>query len=128
MLLLGIAIGVFGTVSMLNAMQGRTPLSKGVMAVADHHFGSLRRIAASGKCDPAQTEPHLRTLLAVSGDLDAAFLPTGGDDALFARHAAGYRDALTASLVVPPPDCAALAGPMRTIGAGCKTCHQDFRG
>lgn len=128
MLVLGLLIGALGTVMALNAMKQGVPPGKAVMALTGYHSGQLRRMGESGKCEAAAIASHLGQLRALGNDLEAVFLPTGGDDELFGRHAARYREVLDGVLAAPPAQCEALAAAMRQVGGECKACHQDFRG
>lgn len=127
MLLLGMAIGIFGAVTVLGAMQQGTPLPRGMMAVTGYHFGSLREQVDAGRCDAVDIQRRLRGLEALTVDLESAFLPTGGDDARFESLAGDYRRAVQAALAAPPQDCAALGATVKNLGAQCKACHNEFR-
>lgn len=128
MLLLGIVIGALGTVMAINALRQGIAPGKAAMALTAHHSGQLRRMGESGSCDAAAIAMHLRQLRALGNELEGAFLPTGGDDDLFRRHAANYREVLDRTLAAPPLQCEPLTAAMRQVGAECKACHQDFRG
>lgn len=127
MLLLGMAIGIFGTVTVLGAMQQGTPLPRGMMAVTGHHFGSLRKQLEAGRCEAVDIRRRLQGLDALTGDLESAFLPTGGDDARFESLAADYRRAVKTALGAAPGDCTALGATVKDLGAQCKACHNEFR-
>jgi cytochrome c556 len=128
LMVLGLVIGAFGAVTALSALQQGTPLSKGMMAVMGHHFGALREMPTGGKCEGSAIEPHLRMLRALSDDMGHAFLPSGGDDALFQRRIDEFSARADAALASAPADCTALAKVTAEIGDGCKGCHRDFRG
>jgi cytochrome c556 len=128
MLVLGIAIGAFGTVTALSALRQGTAPNKGAMALTGHHFAGLRRMGDGGRCDADAIATHLRQMRAVANDLESTFLPTGADDDLFRRHSGDYRTALDHALASPPAQCDALARAVREVGARCKACHRDFRG
>lgn len=127
MLVLGIIIGIFGAVSVLGAMRQATPLTRGIMAVTKHHFDASRDVVAAPDCRVEVLQSHLRTLHALQGDVVAAFVPTGGDDAAFKRYAGNYGRALDAALALPAANCAALAPAIAKLGDECKMCHRDFR-
>lgn len=127
MLVLGMFIGVFGTVTTLGALRQDTPLTRGIMAVTKYHFGAAREAVAAPECSVETVQAHLGTMRALHGDVAPAFLPTGGDDAAFKRHAGNYGRALDAALALPASDCAALAPAVSKLGDECKACHRDFR-
>jgi cytochrome c556 len=127
MLILGLAIGVFGTVTMLSGLRQQTPYSKAVMAVSGQNFNRLRQMPDSGQCDAERIAASVHTLAALGHDIEPAFLPTGADDALFLRHLKDHRARVDRIAVSPPTQCDALREAVRDIGAGCKGCHQDFK-
>ncbi len=126
MLVLGMAIGALGTVTAIGAMKQETPVTKASMALMGHHFGALREMAKSERCDATQIARHVRGLQALSSEF-AAFVPTGGDDTAFESHAAGFGTAIEGVAAAPPLDCKTLATANQTIGGACKTCHEEFR-
>ena len=127
MLVLGMFIGVFGTVTTLGALRQDTPLTRGIMAVTKHHFGAAREAVDSADCRVEAVQAHLRTMRALQTDLVPAFLPTGGDDTAFKHFSGNYGQALDAALALPASDCAALAPAVSKLGDECKMCHRDFR-
>jgi cytochrome c556 len=128
LMVLGLVIGAFGAVTALSALQRGTPLSKGMMSVMDHHLAALREMPPDGTCRAAEIQPHLRMLRALSDDMDDAFLPSGGDDALFERRIDDFAARADAAIASAPSDCAALSTVTAQIGDSCKGCHRDFRG
>lgn len=127
LLLVGVLVGALGAVTAIGAMRQATPLPKGLMAVTDHQFATLRRQVKANRCAPDSAQARLRTLRALGDDFESAFLPTGRDDARFLRHLAAYVESLDAALAAPPAHCAALAQALRDIGGRCKQCHDDYR-
>lgn len=126
-LLLGLAIGIFGTVTVIGAMDQKIPYSHAVMAVSAQHFGALRKMSEAGKCEHDPIALHLRTLRVLADDLEPAFLPTGGDDALFKQHTADYAKRIDGAIASAPATCAALGNAIGEVGGGCKACHEDFK-
>ena len=126
MLVLGMAIGAFGAVTLVGAMRQATPLRKGIMAVSQQQLRELRKAAAGEHCAVAATAPRLALLRGMGADFEAAFLP-GRDDAAFRRHLGHYLATLDRALATPPVGCVALRQALREVGAGCKRCHDDFR-
>jgi cytochrome c556 len=127
MLLLGLAIGVLGAVTIIGGMKQDVPYARAVMALTSQHFGALRKMEESQQCDAAQSVRHLRSLRALADDLAPAFLPTGGDDAQFQKYGSDYAARLDTALASVPATCTALRTAIINIGAGCKACHQDFK-
>jgi cytochrome c556 len=126
-LLVGLAVGALGAVTVIGAMRHATPLPKGLMAVTGHQFATLRRQVKAKQCPPGSAQARLRTLRALGDDVETAFLPTGRDDERFRRHLADYLGTLDAALASPPAHCAALEPVLREVGARCEQCHDDYR-
>ena len=127
LLLLGIAIGALAAVTAVGAMKKDIPFSKASMTLMRHHFQPLRKMPEAGKCDAATIDRHLRGLQSIAGELPH-FLPTGGDDAAFERHAANFAGTLDEVRTSAPADCPALTSATQKIGGACKACHDEFRG
>ena len=126
-LLLGLAIGIFGTVTVIGAMQQEIPYARVVMTVSANHFGALRKMKESGKCEAAPIALHLRSLRVIADDFEPTFLPTGGDDALFKQHGIDYAKRVDGAIASAPATCEALDTAIGSIGGGCKACHEDFK-
>jgi cytochrome c556 len=125
MLVVGILVGALGAVTVVGAMHKDIPLQKASMTVMRHHFGALRKMGEGGTCDAVAMQRHLRGLQGLSASLPA-FLPTGGDDAAFDRHAAQFTRTADAA-VAAAPGCNALAATTKDLGGACKACHDEFR-
>lgn len=121
MLLLGMAIGALGAVTVVGALRQETPLRKAVMAASSQQLRQLRAEQAAGRC--GATGDRLVTLRTLAGEFEAAFLPNGRDE-LFRRHLGAYEAALERARGVA---CPALATALRDVGRACKACHDDFR-
>jgi len=126
MLAVGILVGALGAVTAVGAMKKDIPLPKASMTMMKHHFGALRGMPDAKQCDAAQARRHLAGLQALGTEFHA-FLPTGGDDAAFEKHAAGFAQAVDDAVAAAPADCTALAAVNQKIGGACKACHDDFR-
>lgn len=125
MLVIGILIGALGAVTVVGAMRKDIPMQKATMTVMRHHYGALRKMGDGGQCDAATLQRHLRALQGLAGAFPA-FLPTGGDDAAFQRHADHFASTADAT-VAAAPGCDALAATTKNLGSACKACHDDFR-
>jgi cytochrome c556 len=125
---LGIAIGAFGTVAVLNALRTGTAFPRGVMAVSSYHMAGMREAVLASPCQPEQVTRHLRALQILADDIEPAFLPDGMQDATFSRYAAKMRQRLdTAIARMPDADCPALTIELGNVNDGCKACHRDYR-
>lgn len=126
MLLIGLFMGVVGTVIAFSAMRQGTPYNDAVMTMLGRQSGALRSMREASRCEAPEIARRLDIMRSVATETDAAFLPVG-DDALFQRHSAALSDALAQALANPPIDCDTLATAMTSIGGICKACHEDFR-
>ena len=124
LLVLGLVIGVVGTVFAMNALHSREPFSHTVMTLMSHHAGALNAAVKAQKCDAAQSQQHLSRLLQTQADIDEAF---PGVDQPFKDEAAKLRERIQAALQAAPADCKALAAAIKPIGEVCQSCHQQYR-
>jgi cytochrome c556 len=126
LILLGLAIGILGTVFTLRALRQRDPFPTAVMSVMAHHMGALGHAVKTQRCDATRSREHLLRLQSTASDIPAAF---AGAEQPFMDAAGKLRNALqdananTASL----GDCAALAAAIKPVGDACESCHQQFR-
>ncbi len=126
MLVIGLFMGVLGTVMTLGALRQGTPFHQGLMSVMAHHHAALRRMGDANECPDDAIQGHLRMLRLAGDDLETAFLPTMNDER-FRHYAAGYRTATEAALARPASGCAAAAAQAASLGDSCSACHRDFR-
>lgn len=125
-ILLGLVIGAFATVSVINALRPATAFPKGVMALMGHHMGKAREAATATTC-PADIAEHIEALAVLARDIKPAFLPIGDHEAAFVRYADDFRAAAEAARGATFADCKAATEALGTIGDGCKACHRDFK-
>lgn len=124
LLLLGLAIGILGTVFAMKALADRNPMPHAVMTVMGHHMGALGQAVKSRQCDAAQANDHLLRLQSTATDIPAAF-PGGEQD--FLDHAGRLRTALQDAVQAHPTDCPTLAKAIKPVGEACDSCHQQYR-
>jgi cytochrome c556 len=126
--LIGLVMGAVLAVMGLRALQARQdPFPDSVMHVMAKHSGLLAKTIDENRCAATDSTPHLRTLRAMTNDLELAF-PGLADDQRFRTHASDFRAKLDAGLATPPTDCASATKINASIKDSCKACHQDFRG
>lgn len=126
--LLGLVVGVIGTVMAMRAIDARKDhFHESVMHVQQWHAGQLKANVGSNRCSATDTLPHLQALRTMANDIEPAF-PDLRDDERFAGHASKLRATLDAALATPPLNCAGVEAAAKSIGEACKACHQDFRG
>lgn len=124
LMLLGLVIGVLGTVFTMKALAERDPLPKAVMDVMGHHMGALGQALKTKQCDAAQINEHLSRLQSAASDIGDAF-PGAEQD--FLDHAGRLRQALQGAVQTHPTDCPALAQVLKPVGDSCESCHQQYR-
>lgn len=124
LILLGLVVGVLGTVFAMKALGERNPMPHAVMTVMGHHMGALGQAVKTKQCDAAQINDHLLRLQSTSTDIAAAF-PSAEQD--FLDHAGRLRTALQGAVQAHPTDCAALAQAIKPVGDACQSCHQQYR-
>lgn len=124
LIVLGLVIGIVGTVFAMNALHDREPYSHILMTTMAHHAGALSAAVKAQKCDAAQVQHHLSRLLETQADINEAF---PGVDQPFKDEATKLHEKTQAALQAAPADCAALAVAMKPIGETCQSCHQQYR-
>jgi hypothetical protein len=128
MILVGIALGAFGTVAVLNALRAGTAFPRGVMAVSGHHMAAMREAVVASPCQPQQMTKHLQALRVLADDIEPAFLPDGMADPTFSRYALDLQTRLDAALArVPAAECKDLSIELGNVNDACKACHRDYR-
>jgi cytochrome c556 len=124
LIVLGLAIGIVGTVFAMNALKQRNPFPHAVMDVMAHHAGALRNAVKGQRCEAAANAEHLQRLLSTSSDIVPAF---PGMDQGFIDEANQLHTQLQAAVQAAPADCAALAAALKPVGETCQSCHQKYR-
>lgn len=124
LLLLGLVVGVLGTVFTMKALADRNPMPHAVMTVMGHHMGALGQAVKARQCDAAQANDHLLRLQSTASDITAAF-PGGEQD--FLDHAGRLRTALQGAVQAHPIDCPTLAQAIKPVDEACDSCHQQYR-
>ncbi|HET6804488.1 MAG TPA: cytochrome c [Frateuria sp.] len=124
LILLGLVIGVLGTVFAMKALGNRNPMPHAVMTVMGHHMGALGQAVKTRQCDAAQINDHLLRLQSTASDIPVAF-PGAEQD--FLDHSNRLRTELQAAVQAHPTDCAALARAVKPVGDACESCHQQYR-
>jgi cytochrome c556 len=124
LILLGLAIGVIGTVNVMNTLAERNPMPKAVMTTMDYHMGQLSHALKAGHCDATSIQHHLERLQSTAPDIvpvfDIAEQP-------FTDAAKQLQTRVQQAVQAAPADCATLAAAIKPIGETCKSCHQKYR-
>lgn len=124
LMVLGLVIGIIGTVFAMNALKQRNPFPGAVMHVMAYHSTELRNAIKAQQCDATQAREHLTRMLSTSGDIVPAF---PGVDQQFVDEAHNLQSKLEAAVQAAPADCKALAAVVAPVGDACKSCHQKYR-
>ncbi|MEO7072172.1 MAG: cytochrome c [Rhodanobacter sp.] len=124
LILLGLAIGVLGTVNVMNTLRARNPMPEAVMTTMDYHMGQLRSAIKAGQCSAPVIAHHLQRVHSTASDIEPVF---GIKEKTFIDDAAQLRDRTQAALAAAPATCAALGAAIKPIGETCKSCHQQYR-
>lgn len=124
LIVLGLAIGIIGTVFGMNAIKQRNPFPHAVMVVMAHHVGDLRNAVKAQRCEATQNREQLGRLLTVSTDITAAF---PGVEQGFTDEALHLQNQIQAAVQAAPADCAALTAALKPVGETCQSCHQKYR-
>jgi hypothetical protein len=122
LLVLGIAIGAAGGISIVNMLRQRDAYPRGLMDVMQHHYATLRDEVRRGHCQ--QSEQHMNVLRGLAAEIGTAVYDDDVPDAPFREFESRLADALSASM---PSDCKALAPPVQKIGDACDACHRQYR-
>lgn len=124
LIVLGLVIGVLGTVFAMKALRQRDPFPQAVMSVMAHHMGALSGSVKAQRCDATQSRDHLLRLQSTAGDIPSAF---AGEEPHFLDAAGKLRSAIQGAVQASPVDCAGLAAAIKPIGDACQSCHEQYR-
>jgi len=125
--LLGLVVGIVGTVMAMRALEARKDhFPDSVMHLFSAHMDMLGANVEANRCAATDTLPQLQALRTIANDIEPAFGDLR-DDTRFAGHASDLRAALDRALASPPIACAGVQAAMKDVGDNCKACHRDFR-
>lgn len=121
LVLVGLGMGVLGTVVALTALTQRASYGDGLMAVLQAELAQLRQQARRGDaCEPGEVERARSRLALLAADIPRAF-PAGGS--AMQQMSAELGSAVAATTA----DCQALSTRLSVIDQSCQTCHTQFR-
>lgn len=124
MILLGLVIGVIGTVNVMNTLAERNPMPTAVMHTMGYHMGELGNALKAKQCEAAKIQHHLERMQSTATDIVPVFHMSEKD---FTDHANELQTKLQQAVAAAPTDCAALAVVLKPVGDSCKSCHQKYR-
>ena len=126
LIVLGLVIGIAGTVMAMNSLNRGPHFPESLMHMQGFHMGGLDKNVKENRCAATDNLPHLQALRALSNDLEPVFLPIDKEQD-FRQKASDMRATLDALLASPPAACAAVHAAQEKIGKTCKACHDEFR-
>lgn len=124
MILLGLVIGVIGTVNVMNSLSERNPMPKAVMHTMGYHMSELKNALKAKQCDAAKVQHHLARMESTASDIVPTF---GIDEKAFTDDAGKLQNQLQQAVQAAPATCDALAAAIKPVGETCKSCHQQYR-
>jgi cytochrome c556 len=124
MILLGLVIGVIGTVNVMSTLSARNPMPKAVMNTMGYHMSALSDALKAKTCDAPAMRHHLERMQSTATDIVPVF---GMNEKTFTDDAGKLQSRINDALQAAPADCAALAKVVKPIGETCKSCHQQYR-
>ena len=126
-MLLGLAIGAFGAVYALNALNNpQKQVQHGVMSLLSWNMGQLKKNAQTAQCTPNDTLKRIQSMKVLAADLENTF-PSLADDAAFVKSATGLRTAIGNVEAAPPLTCEGITQANQSIGEACSDCHSKFK-
>ncbi len=126
LIVLGLVIGIAGTVAAMNARNSGPHLPESLMHMQTFHIRALNKNVEANRCATSDNLPHLQALRSLSNDIEPIFLPIEKEQD-FRLKAADMRASLDALIAAPPADCPATRAAQEKIGKSCKACHDEFR-
>ncbi|MGH8160504.1 MAG: cytochrome c [Rhodanobacter sp.] len=124
LILLGLVIGVIGTVNVMSTLSERNPMPKAVMHTMGYHMGELSHALKTKQCEAVKIQHHLERMQSTTSDIVPVF---GIPEKDFTDDASQLQAHLQQAVQAAPADCAALAVVLKPINDTCKSCHQKYR-
>jgi hypothetical protein len=122
LLLIGLAVGAAGGISVVNTLRQRDAYPRGLMDVMQHHYASLRDDIRRGHCELSGR--HLDVLRNLAAEISDAAYGEDIPDAPFREYNARLNNALN---VPASTECKALAPQLQKVSAACDECHRQYR-
>lgn len=124
LIVLGLAIGIIGTVFSMRALNERNPLPHAVMVTMGFHRHQLQQAIKGQRCEAAANLAQLQHMQMTAGDISAAFPDAPPPFQDLAGH---LRTALQTAAQSAPADCPALATALKQVDQVCSECHRQYR-
>ena len=124
LIVLGLAIGIIGTVFTMRALSERNPFPEALMVTMGFHRHQLKQAVQGQRCEAAANLNQLQHMQMIAADIPAVFPDAPQQFNDLATH---LRSALQSAAQVAPADCPALAAALKPVDEACHQCHQQFR-
>ncbi|MFC3650918.1 cytochrome c [Dyella humi] len=124
LIVLGLAIGIIGTVFTMRALSERNPFPEALMVTMGFHRHQLQQAVKGQRCEAAANLDQLQHMQMIAADIPAVFPDAPQPFKDLAGH---LRSALQSAAQAAPADCPALAAALKPVDQVCKDCHQQFR-
>lgn len=124
LIVLGLVIGILGSVFTFSALHQRTPLPKAVMTVMAYHSSELHHAVKTQQCDAAAIATQLGRLQSAALDIPGAFK---GAEQPFLDASDTLQTRIVSAVKAAPTTCAALATALQPVDDACDSCHKRFR-
>lgn len=124
LIVLGLVIGILGSVFTFSALHQRTPLPKAVMTVMAYHSSELHHAVKARQCDAAVIATHLARLQSAALDIPGAFK---GVEQPFLDASDKLQRSIGSAVTAAPTTCAALTAALAPVDDACDSCHKQFR-
>ncbi|RUL67207.1 cytochrome C [Dyella dinghuensis] len=124
LIVLGLAIGIIGTVFVMNALEDRNPLPHAMMVTMSFHRHQLQQEIKGQHCDASATVEQLQSMQMLSKDIPAAF-PDAPQPFLDLAHQ--LHSAVQTAAQSAPADCPALVAALKPVDKVCGDCHKQYR-
>jgi cytochrome c556 len=124
LIVLGLVIGIIGTVFTMRALSERNPFPEALMVTMGFHRHQLQQAVKGQRCDAAANLDQLQHMQMIATDIPAAFpdAPQPFKDLAGQLHTALQHAAQSA-----PADCPALVAALKPVDQACTQCHQQYR-
>jgi len=124
LIVLGLAIGIIGTVFAMRALSERNPVPQALMVTMGFHRHQLQQAVKGQHCDAAANVDQLQHMQMIAADIPAVFRDAPQP---FNDFATRLRTELATATQSAPADCPALAAALKPVDKVCQQCHQQYR-
>lgn len=124
LIVLGLVVGIVGTVFAMRALAERNPLPHAVMVTMGYHRHQLQQIVKGQHCDATATANQLQHMETISTDIPGAFPDAPQQFSDFAKQ---LHSTLQTASQSAPADCPALIATLKQVDHDCSQCHQQYR-